>query len=62
MMRILLFEKERTDTPGVDHPKPEGTASRTGQPTREKIGLHQVSEPQVRAALRPSIHQKLFYR
>ena len=43
----LLFEKERTDTPGVDLPKPEGIKSRTGQPSREKIGLHQVSEPQV---------------
>lgn len=43
----LLFEKERTDTPGVDLPKPKGTKSRTGQTTRESIGLHQVSEPQV---------------
>lgn len=43
----LLFEKERTDTPGVDLPAPKGTKSRTGQATRESIGLHQVSEPQV---------------
>ena len=43
----LLFEKEQTDTPGVDLPAPKGTKSRTGQPAREKIGLHQVSEPQV---------------
>jgi len=43
----LLFEKERTDTPGVDLPAPKGTKSRTGQAVRENIGLHQVSEPQV---------------
>ena len=43
----LLFEKERTHTPGVDLPKPKGIKSRTGQATRENIGLHQVSEPQV---------------
>ncbi len=43
----LLFEKERTDTPGVDFPAPQGTKSRTGLPTRDKIGIHQVSEPQV---------------
>ena len=43
----LLFEKERTDTPGVDLPPLKGTNSRTGQVTREKIGLHQVSEPQI---------------
>ena len=43
----LLFEKEFTDTPGVDLPTPKGTKSRTGQATREQIGLHQVSEPQV---------------
>ncbi len=43
----LLFEKERTDTPGVDLPTLKGTSSRTGQPTRKNIGLHQVSEPQV---------------
>ena len=43
----LLFEKEFTDTPGVDLPAPKGTKSRTGQKTRESIGIHQVSEPQV---------------
>ena len=43
----LLFEKERSDTPGVDLPQPKGTKSRTGVPTRDKIGIHQVSEPQV---------------
>lgn len=43
----LLFEKEHTDTPGVDLETAKGTAPRTGQPTREKIGLPQVSEPQV---------------
>lgn len=42
----LLFEKERSDTPGVDLPQPKGTKSRTGFPAREKIGIHQVSEPQ----------------
>ena len=43
----LLFEKARSDTPGVDLPDAEGTKPRTGQPVRDKIGLHQVSEPQV---------------
>ena len=43
----LLFEKERTDTSGVDLPPLKGTKSRTGQATRDNIGLHQVSEPQV---------------
>lgn len=43
----LLFEKERTDTPGVDLPALKGTKSRTGLKTREEVGLHQVSEPQV---------------
>ena len=43
----LLFEKEFTDTPGVDLPPLKGTKSRTGQATRESVGLHQVSEPQV---------------
>ena len=43
----LLFEKERTDTPGVDLPELKGTKSRTGLKTREEVGLHQVSEPQV---------------
>ena len=43
----LLFEKEHTDTPGVDLQPLKNTASRTGQPTRENVGIHQVSEPQV---------------
>ena len=43
----LLFEKERTDTPGVDLPELKGTKPRTGQTVREEVGLHQVSEPQV---------------
>lgn len=43
----LLFEKEYSDTPGVDLPTPKGIKSRTGFEPREKIGLHQVSEPQV---------------
>ena len=43
----LLFEKERTDTPGVDLPALKGTKPRTGQKLREEVGLHQVSEPQV---------------
>ncbi|MBI1301235.1 MAG: aminotransferase class V-fold PLP-dependent enzyme [Alphaproteobacteria bacterium] len=42
----LLWEKERSDTPGVDLPEPEGTKSRTGQKERGNIGLPQVSEPQ----------------
>jgi len=43
----LLWEKERSDTPGVDFPVPQGISSRTGQPVRGNIGLPQVSEPQV---------------
>ncbi|MCB9989908.1 MAG: aminomethyl-transferring glycine dehydrogenase subunit GcvPB [Rhodospirillales bacterium] len=43
----LLWEKERSDHPGVDLPEPEGMALRTGRPARETIGLPQVSEPQV---------------
>ena len=42
----LLWEKERSDTPGVDLPKPEGVKLRTGQEARTDIGLPQVSEPQ----------------
>lgn len=41
----LLWEKERSDTPGVDLPEPEGFASRTGQDARGDIGLPQVAEP-----------------
>ncbi|MCF8496019.1 MAG: aminomethyl-transferring glycine dehydrogenase subunit GcvPB [Alphaproteobacteria bacterium] len=42
----LLWEKERSDHPGVDLPQPAGVKLRTGQPARGDIGLHQVSEPQ----------------
>lgn len=42
----LLWEKARTDTPGVDLPAPQGTASRTGLKERASIGLPQVSEPE----------------
>ncbi len=42
----LLWEKERSDTPGVDLPAAAGTPLRTGQNAREEIGLPQVSEPQ----------------
>ena len=42
----LLWEKERTDTPGVDLAQPANTPSRTGLLERENIGLPQVSEPQ----------------
>lgn len=41
----LLWEKERTDTPGVDLPAPANTPLRTGQAPRGTIGLPQVSEP-----------------
>jgi glycine dehydrogenase subunit 2 len=43
----LLWEKEHSDEPGVDIPKPELKTLRTGVPERGKIGLPQVSEPQV---------------
>ncbi len=43
----LLWEKEHADHPGVDLPEPAGTKSRTGLTERGKIGLPQVSEPQV---------------
>ncbi len=42
----LLWEKGRSDHPGVDLPKPKGTASRTGAKARDKIGLPQVTEPE----------------
>jgi glycine dehydrogenase subunit 2 len=42
----LLWEKERTDTPGVDLPAPQGLKLRTGLKERGEIGLPQVSEPQ----------------
>lgn len=43
----LLWEKERSDTPGVDLPEPAGSNLRTGADARDDIGLPQVSEPQV---------------
>jgi len=43
----LLWEKERTDSPGVDLPVVAGLKLRTGLPERGVIGLPQVSEPQV---------------
>ncbi len=42
----LLWEKARSDHPGVDLPAPEGGKLRTGQKERGEIGLPQVSEPQ----------------
>ncbi|MBX2833429.1 MAG: aminomethyl-transferring glycine dehydrogenase subunit GcvPB [Micavibrio sp.] len=42
----LLWEKERSDTSGVDMPKPAGAPLRTGHEARGDIGLPQVSEPQ----------------
>jgi glycine dehydrogenase subunit 2 len=42
----LLWEKQRSDHPGVDLPAPQGTKLRTGQKQRGDIGLPQVSEPQ----------------
>ncbi len=43
----LLWEKQRSDHPGVDLPAPKNLKSRTGQKERGDIGLPQVSEPQV---------------
>lgn len=43
----LLWEKERSDHPGVDLPQPRQTTLRTGVPARGAIGLPQCSEPQV---------------
>ncbi|MBN8522110.1 MAG: aminomethyl-transferring glycine dehydrogenase subunit GcvPB [Alphaproteobacteria bacterium] len=42
----LLWEKARSDTPGVDLPTPENKPLRTGQNARAEIGLPQISEPQ----------------
>ena len=42
----LLWEKERSDHPGVDLPEPAGVPLRTGMGLRGDIGLPQVSEPQ----------------
>jgi glycine dehydrogenase subunit 2 len=41
----LLWEKERSDTPGVDLVEPAGSPLRTGVEARGDIGLPQVSEP-----------------
>ena len=43
----LLWEKEHSDTPGVDLPTPQNTPLRTGLEERGNIGLPQISEPQV---------------
>lgn len=43
----LLWEKEHSDTPGVDLEKPKGLKSRTGQEERTEIGLPNLSEPQI---------------
>ena len=43
----LMWEKEFSDTPGVDLPELANTALRTGCEGREEIGLPQLSEPQV---------------
>lgn len=43
----LLWERARSDTPGVDLPEPSFTPLRTGFAAREKIGLPQLSEPEV---------------
>lgn len=42
----LLWEKTRSDHPGVDMPKPEDLKLRTGLTARADIGLPQVSEPE----------------
>jgi glycine dehydrogenase subunit 2 len=42
----LLWEKTRSDHPGVDFPKPENIKIRTGVAARGDIGLPQVSESQ----------------
>lgn len=43
----LLWEKEHSDSPGVDLAAPEMTMLRTGQPPRGLIGLPQCAEPTV---------------
>lgn len=43
----LLWEKEYSDSCGVDLPAPKNTKSRTGVEARDNIGLPQLSEPQV---------------
>lgn len=42
----LLFERERHGGCGVDLPAPENIPLRTGLPTREAVGLPEVTEPQ----------------
>lgn len=43
----LMWEKERSDSCGVDFPALRGVKSRTGVTERGEIGLPQLSEPQV---------------
>lgn len=43
----LLWDKEQSDTFGVDLPALENTPSRTGVDDREVIGLPQLSEPDI---------------
>lgn len=43
----LLYDKPQSDHPGVDLPSLKGLPSQIGLPEREKIGLAQVSEPEV---------------
>ncbi len=43
----LLWEKEVSDSSGVDLPDPQGTPLRTGCDERGEIGLPQLSEPQI---------------
>ncbi|MGQ0526423.1 MAG: aminomethyl-transferring glycine dehydrogenase subunit GcvPB [Alphaproteobacteria bacterium] len=42
----LLWEKDRSDHPGVDLPALQNLKSRTGVEARGTMGLHQVTEPQ----------------
>jgi glycine dehydrogenase subunit 2 len=43
----LLFEKDANGACGVDLPEPANTPLRTGFAARDKVGLPEVSEPQV---------------
>tara|TARA_R110001592_G_scaffold20926_25_gene84910 strand:- start:40759 stop:42249 length:1491 start_codon:yes stop_codon:yes gene_type:complete len=43
----LLWEKEFSDTAGVDFPDVQNTPLRTGCAPRENVGLPQLSEPQI---------------
>lgn len=47
MEEKLLFEQSHPGLSGVDQPDASNTKPRTGLPTRENIGLPEVSEPQV---------------